>query len=239
MAGITNDICLRMALPNLRVLSNSRVCLMKRHNALKNTIRAVMDEYFPELLTVFKYPLNGKASRQILKSCPFPYMILQLSVAGVLDQIKKAVQKTVGQKKAQKLIEVAKSSIGVTYATASAKLKLELMMEELELLTKQLKQLEDSSGQNKSRTTISKRGRKHLRHVLYQMARTTVAVNSEMKELYQYLKTRPANPLKKKQALVVISKLSRSFIAWWKKQTGYQADLVFNEFRKNQMRQAA
>jgi hypothetical protein len=33
-----------------------------------------------------------------------------------------------------------------------------------------------------------------------------VAVNTEMKELYQYLKTRPNNLLKKKQALVVISK---------------------------------
>jgi len=33
-----------------------------------------------------------------------------------------------------------------------------------------------------------------------------VAVNDEMKKLYKYLKTRPNNSLKKKQALVVISK---------------------------------
>jgi len=38
------------------------------------------------------------------------------------------------------------------------------------------------------------------------MTRTMVAINAEMKELYQYLKTRSNNPLKKKQALVVISK---------------------------------
>jgi transposase len=40
----------------LRVLSNSRISLMRRHNALKNTIMAVMDEYFPEIvlpLTLF------------------------------------------------------------------------------------------------------------------------------------------------------------------------------------------
>jgi len=280
----------------LRVLSNSRISLMKRSNALKNTITAVMDEYFPEIVTVFKYPLKGKAAMQILKSCPFPSLILKLGIEGVLAEIKKAVKKTVGRKKASQLVETAKSSIGVGYGLVSAKLKLELMIEELELLSKQLEQLEkamekvladteygelilsipgigvvtaasllgeigdpmrfdhprqickmagynlieDSSGKNKSKTKISKRGRKNLRSVLYQMARTMVAVNREMKELYQYLKTRHNNPLKKKQALVVISKKIVTVIYnLIKKQTGYQAELVFNKFRKNQMKQVA
>jgi len=65
------------------------------------------------------------------------------------------------------------------------------------------------------------------------MARTMVAVNREMKELYQYLKTRSNNPLKKKQALVVISKKIVTVIYnLIKKQTEYQAELVFGEFRK-------
>ena len=72
------------------------------------------------------------------------------------------------------------------------------------------------------------------------MARTTVAVNSQMKELYHYLKTRPVNPLKKKQALVVISKKIITIIhSLLKKQSRYQAELVFNQFRKNQMKQVA
>ncbi len=100
--------------------------------------------------------------------------------------------------------------------------------------------VEDSSGNNKSKTSISKRGRKNLRNVLYQMARTMVAKNNEMKELYRYLKTRPDNPLKSKQALVVISKKIVTIIYnLVKKQTEYNAELAFNEFRKNQMRQAA
>jgi len=280
----------------LRVLSNSRVSLMKRYNALKNTITAVMDEYFPEIKTVFKNPLNGKAAMQILKSCPFPSLILELGVEGVLAEIKKAVKKTVGRKKAQQLVETAKNSIGVGYGIASAKLKLGLMIEELELLTKQLEHLEtamevalaetgfgeiilgipgigvvtaasflgeigdplrfdhprqiskmagynlieDSSGKNKSGTVISKRGRKNLRNVLYQMAMTIVAVNNEMKELYRYLKTRENNPLKKKQALVVISKKIITVIYnLVKKQTEYKAELVLGEYRKNQMKKAA
>lgn len=280
----------------LRGLSNTRVSLMKRHNALKNTITTVLDEYFPEIVTVFKNPLKGKASMQILKSCPFPSLILDWGVDGVLVEIRKAVKKTVGLKKAQQLVGVAQTSIGVNYGLRAAKLKLELMIEELELLTGQLGQIEkamelaldatgikeiilgipgigvvtaasflgeigdpmrfthprqiskmagynlveDSSGKNKSGTCISKRGRKYLRSVLYQMARTMVAKNQEMKELYQYLKTRPDNPLKKKQALVVISKKIVSVIYnLVKKQTEYKAELVLGEYRKNQIKQVA
>lgn len=280
----------------LRVLSNSRISMMKRQNALKNTITAVMDEYFPEIVQVFKNPLKGKASMQIMKSCPFPSLILELGVDGVLAEIKKAVKKTVGRKKAQQLVEAAKTSIGVNYGLTAAKLKLELMVEELELLTKQLERIEeamelaltdtgfkelilsipgigivtaatflgeignplrfnhprqisrvagynlveDSSGKSKSGTVISKRGRKNLRNVLYQMARVMVTKNSEMKELYQYLKTRPNNPLKGKQALVVISKKIVTVIYnLAKKQTEYKAELVLGEYRKNQIKQVA
>jgi len=72
------------------------------------------------------------------------------------------------------------------------------------------------------------------------MAMTMVAVNDEMKKLYKYLKTRPNNSLKKKQALVVISKKIVTVIYnLIKKQTEYQAELVLGEFRKNQIKQAA
>ena len=38
------------------------------------------------------------------------------------------------------------------------------------------------------------------------MALTMVATNDEMKELYHYLKTREKSPLRKMQALIVVSK---------------------------------
>ncbi|MDW7730661.1 MAG: IS110 family transposase [Bacillota bacterium] len=280
----------------LRGLSNTRIGLIKRQNVLKNDITAVMDEYFSEIKAVFKNPLTGKASLQILKSCPFPELILALGIEGVLAEIKKAVKRSVGRKKACELVETAKSSIGVNYGLAAAHLRIRLMIEELELLTIQLEQVkeamslalsetgykdlilsipgvgivnaasflgeigdplrfehpnqisrmagynlvEDSSGQNRSRTVISKRGRKNLRSILYQIALVMVAKNNEMKEFYQYLKKRPGNPLKKKQALVVISKKTVTIIYnLVKKQACYEAELVFNQYRKNQIKQVA
>lgn len=126
----------------LRVLSNTRISLMRLQNALKNNITAVMDEYFPEIKTVFKQPLKGKTSLQILKSCPFPTLILELGEEGVLCEIKKAVQKSVGRKKAQELVETAKVSVGVNYGLTAAQMRLKLMIEALELLKEQLGQVE-------------------------------------------------------------------------------------------------
>ena len=280
----------------LRGLSTTRTGLNKRKSALKNTITALMDEFFPEYAEVFKCPLSGKASRHILKNCPFPKFILALGEDGVAEEIKKAVKKTVGRKKAVRLVEAAKDSIGVDYGEESARLKLRLMLEELELLEKQAEELEgemeaalrktdyaefllgikgigtvtlaaclgelgdparfdnprqmsrmagynlveDSSGKNKSGTKISKRGRKNLRGVLYQMALTMVATNDEMKQLYHYLKTRGKDPLKKMQALVVISKKILTLIhTLAKKKENYDPAKVFGHVRREQMKAAA
>ena len=270
----------------LRGLSTTRIGLNKRKNALKNTITALLDEFFPEYEEVFKHPLTGKASRHILKTCPFPKFIMELGEEGVTEEIKKAVKKTVGRKKAGQLVEAAKGSVGVDYGEEAARLKLRLMLEELEgqmgsaldktdyaefLLSikgigvvtlaaclgelgdparfespRQMSRMagynlvEDSSGKNKSGTKISKRGRKNLRSVLYQMALTMVATNDEMKQLYHYLKTREKSPLRKMQALIAVSKKVLTLIhTLAKKKERYDPEKVFGSVRREQLKTAA
>lgn len=277
---------------DLRVLSTARNSVNRQKNALENTILAVMDEYFPEFTKVFKCPFKGKAAMQMMKTCPFPKYIMELGVTGVAAEMKKAAKRAVGQKRAQQLVNAAQGSVGVDYGVEAARYKLRLLLEELELISHQLFQIEnemsktlqatgiseyllsikgvgvvslavclgetgdpmrfhdprqlsrlagynlieDSSGKNKSGTCISKRGRKGLRRVLYQMALTTVAVNPEIRELYHYLKTRAENPLKKMQALVVISKKLLTLIfTLAKKKQYYDASKVFGEVRRSQL----
>lgn len=96
--------------------------------------------------------------------------------------------------------------------------------------------VEDSSGKSKSGTCISKRGRKQIRSVLYQMAFTMVGQNAEMKLLYRYLTTRSKNPLKKKQALVVISKkIITGIYSLLKKQEQYQPERVLGAVRREML----
>ena len=276
----------------LRGLSIARAGTMKKNNAIKNQITALLDEYFPEITTVFKCPIKGKASRQILRSCPFPIFILSMGELGVLAEIKKAVKKTVGIKVVRKLIAAAETSVGVKNGLEAAKMRMKMLVEQLDLIEKQLAEIEetmermlietgyaeqlleikgigvvtaaaflgevgdpvrfenarqihryagynlteDSSGKSKSGTVISKRGRKQLRNVLYQMAFTMVGQNEEMKALYYHLTKRKKNPLKGKQALVVVSKKIITVIySLIKKQESYDPVLVLGAVRQELM----
>ena len=62
-----------------------------------------------------------------------------------------------------------------------------------------------SSGKHKGETKISHRGRKRLRYWLFQAARSAVSHAEEFKTLHVYYTTRPDNPLKKMQSLIVIA----------------------------------
>jgi len=246
---------------DLRVLETTRTSVKREENRVKNITTALLDEYFPEIYRVFKKPFQGKASRQILRDCPFPSQILEEGEAGVLTIMRKAVKRGVGVKRARLLLETAKVSVGVNQGLRAARLKLNILLDDLERYEAHLEQIEeqmaealndtgyadqllsikgvgvvtaasflgevgnpmrfqdarqivrlaglslveDSSGKSKGRTHISKRGRPHLRSLLYTMAMTMVSQNPQMKRLYNYLKYRQANPLKGKQALIVIA----------------------------------
>jgi len=96
--------------------------------------------------------------------------------------------------------------------------------------------VEDSSGKHKSKTMISKRGRKILRTILYKISLIVVCKNQEIKLLYKYLITRKENPLKKKQALIVISgKMVKIMYSLIKKEEVYDKEKVLGIYRKQQI----
>lgn len=83
---------------------------------------------------------------------------------------------------------------------------------------------ESSSGKHKGRSSISKRGRKKLRRLLFQAVLPMLRSNSEIREVYEYYTTRLRNPLKGKQAVVAVScKLIRIFWSLLKTGSAYDA----------------
>ena len=77
-----------------------------------------------------------------------------------------------------------------------------------------LELVENSSGKHKGRSRISKRGRRKLRRILYQVMIPLLASNKEFREVYDYYVTRVKNPLKRRQAMVAVGcKLIRVFYA--------------------------
>lgn len=96
---------------------------------------------------------------------------------------------------------------------------------------------ETSSGKHRGRSSISKRGRKRLRKILFQVMLPMIQNNAEFCEIYQYFTTRQKNPLTGKQAVVAAGcKLIRVFYAILKHGVDYdpqklRADIVRPELQ--------
>lgn len=102
--------------------------------------------------------------------------------------------------------------------------------------------VEDSSGKHQGETRISKRGRKRLRYLLFEVALSLVGKNDEFRELHYYYTHRAENPLKKKQSLIAIAcKFLR--VAYKILTTGvdYDAKKMLTDIKRpqNQLLQAA
>ncbi len=64
----------------------------------------------------------------------------------------------------------------------------------------------NQSGLFKGKTTITKRGRRRLRSILYQVARPLSFHNEGFKTLHTYYKNRSKNPLTGKQSFIALSR---------------------------------
>lgn len=99
---------------------------------------------------------------------------------------------------------------------------------------------ENSSGKHKGKTGISKRGRRRLRSLLFQVIMPLVAKNQEFRELHRYYTTRSQNPLKKKQSLILLScKLIRIFFTLLTKGIAYDPQKMMNDIKRPLLQEAA
>ncbi len=89
---------------------------------------------------------------------------------------------------------------------------------------------ENSSGMHKGKTTISKRGRRRLRHGLFQAMIPILATNPEFRALHKRNITRSQNPLTKMQSLTALcSKLLRVTFALLTKSVAYNPEKLVIE----------
>lgn len=283
------------AYADLRVAMIQRDRLTENLKRIKNRMHHWFDRYFPEYPTVFKN-WEGKASLYTLKHFPLPEDILERGAEEIAAKWKTVVQRAVGKKRAEWLVETARSSIGLTEGLTMARMELQMLLEQYELLHRQMERLsteiqellqsipgtremlsiplvgwatvagflsevgpltaydhpqqlirlaglnlkENSSGQHKGRTSITKRGRPRLRSLLFKAILPLAAHNPEFRALHRYLTTRLENPLKKMQSLVALCcKLVRVLFTLGKKQKTYDAYRMLGDVRQLQIQAAA
>ena len=94
--------------------------------------------------------------------------------------------------------------------------------------------MESSSGKHKGRSRISKRGRRKLRRILYQVMIPLLASNKEFRGIYDYYVVRVKNPLKRRQAMVAVScKLIRVFFAVLTKGVDYDRFKMISDIHRD------
>jgi transposase len=92
---------------------------------------------------------------------------------------------------------------------------------------------ENSSGKHKGQSKINRRGRKRLRHLLFEAAISLVGKNQEFKAIHHYYTTRKDNPLKKMQSLIAVAcKLIRVFYAILVKGVEYDPKKMASDIRR-------
>lgn len=99
---------------------------------------------------------------------------------------------------------------------------------------------ENSSGQHKGQTTITKRGRSRLRALLFRAILPLTGQNEEFNMLHKYFTTRDKNPLKKMQSLIALcQKLIRIFYTISTKNVKYNAEIFLGDIHRSEEQKAA
>lgn len=89
---------------------------------------------------------------------------------------------------------------------------------------------ENSSGEHKGQKKISKRGRKRLRAALFRAILPLISYNSAFRALYEYYIERPVNPLRKKEAMVVLcGKLLKIAHGLCRKKVNFQSEQMVKD----------
>ncbi|MBP3953682.1 IS110 family transposase [Bacillus suaedae] len=121
---------------HLRQGSSMRERLRKEIGAVKNRIQRWIDLYFPEFRQVFKD--YGQQELTVLKLTPLPEDIRDASVEELVRQQKEAGAKYAGRPKMVKLIELAQRSIGISESAYMARIEIQCLVHQHELLASQL-----------------------------------------------------------------------------------------------------
>lgn len=121
---------------DLRIIMNLREQVVKSLGQVQRRVQNWLDRFFPEYLEVFK-KWEGKASLITLTEFPTPQEIVSYGAIAILKRWKQDVKRAVGIKRAEKLVQAANTSIGMTAGVNAAKLELKALMEQYELYVHQ------------------------------------------------------------------------------------------------------
>lgn len=126
---------------SLRNICRMRNYLVQSTGDLKRKIICVLDQVFPEYQSIFSNTF-GTTSKQLLLDFSSPADFEELSVDFLSETLENLSRKKVGQSTAEKLINSAKNSFGITFSRESFTFQLKLLIEQIKFIEGQIKDCE-------------------------------------------------------------------------------------------------
>lgn len=126
----------------LRNICRMRNYLVQSAGDLKRKIICVLDQVFPEYQSIFSN-IFGTTSKQLLLDFSSPADFEELSVDVLTETLETLSRKKIGQNTAEKLINSAKNSFGVTFSKESFTFQLKLLIEQVQFIEGQIKDCEN------------------------------------------------------------------------------------------------
>ena len=102
----------------IREAQNCRDQIMKQHVRLSNQIQGWLQEYFPEYLGCYK-KFDSESGMLLLRHAALPKDIIALGAEGINQIWRDAKLRAVGMKRAQTLVEAARTSVGIEGGTGA------------------------------------------------------------------------------------------------------------------------
>lgn len=126
---------------SLRNICRMRNYLVQSTGDLKRKIICVLDQVFPKYQSVFSNTF-GTTSKQLLLDFSSPSDFEELSVDVLTETLESLSRKRIGQSTAEKLINSAKNSFGITFSRESFTFQLKLLIEQIKFIEGQIKDCE-------------------------------------------------------------------------------------------------
>ena len=130
----------------LRELSNLRIRTQESLTQCKNRLSRWYSRYFPEFKGAYKNVVS-KTAMMILDLYPLPEDIVTLGVEGILQIWRSKKVRGAGERKARKLYEAARNSIGRKEAASIARIKFKSIKEDLDRYQERLDEIEKKADE--------------------------------------------------------------------------------------------
>ncbi|MBD2807257.1 IS110 family transposase, partial [Xenorhabdus sp. ZM] len=127
-------------------MSRFRNALVSNMSDLKRKALVVLDQTFPEYQSIFS-DVFGKTSSQILLEYASPSDYEQISIDDLTQIIEQTSRNRLGKKTANKLMELASNSFGVTFCKNAFSFQLKMLMEQIRFIEDQIKECEEEMSQ--------------------------------------------------------------------------------------------